>query len=108
MIHQALSKLEKGSGDLELQTAIEKIAEELDDAYLYLQDSDELGKLGQEDVIEEFNKARAATTVALALNSDARKAAQEAIYETYHIVEDSTRFLSDVQLILKSESSVNN
>ncbi len=105
LIREALYKLEKSEVDLELKMKIESLAEEQDVLYLNLQDSFGSQSNNEREIIQGFHRARAAAAIAAALHSNAKIAAQEAIYEAYHIVEDKVKFINDIQQILNNKPS---
>jgi hypothetical protein len=85
-----------------LQNQVQTFAEELDSAYLDLSDECENGRASREQVFTDFSKARAASAVAFALDSNPVIATSEAIYEAASAIDNSAVIISIAEKILSS------
>lgn len=75
-------------GDTPERTAIDELVATLDERQWDLQDRVEAGEASDEEQLVAFRRARAASAVSFAGESDARVAAAEALYEASFVVDD--------------------
>lgn len=101
IITRALEQLDaSGQPAGDLQAQVQAFADEVDSAYLDLSEECEEGRASREQVSVAFSKARAASAVAFALDSNALIAASEAAYEAASAVDDAAVIASIAEKIL--------
>jgi hypothetical protein len=79
---------------------VERLELELNERAWTLQEQIESGGTRREQYDDAFRRARAAGAMKLALDTDARTAAAEAVYEASHAVADPARFAQLLQAVL--------
>ncbi len=75
-----------------LRDEVERLELELDERAWTLQDQIESGGSRRSEYQDAFRRARAAGAMKMALDTNARTAAAEAVYEASHAVDDGDRF----------------
>lgn len=100
IIREGLNALQLGiHGDTDLLKRLEKFINELDLIQWDLQESFEAGLTEEQDYIDAFHRARAASTLYFALLSDSREAATESVYEAIAATDE----LVDIEDVIDME-----
>lgn len=95
-VDDAVGALEAGRyGDGSEQGALAALVEELDNAAFDAQDRLDEGTGSEADYDVAFRKARAATAVLSAFQTDSLTAVSDAVYEAYHAVDEDRQFIAE-------------
>ena len=89
-------RAEADAGQPEESRIMTQFAEELDEEAWDLQQRVDQGLLPTSKYEEAFRKARAAAAVGFAFEDDSRTAAEEALYEAHHAIQDLARLRETV------------
>lgn len=96
IIENAIQLLRVGHSDANLKRGVDTFVEELDEVYWDSQDRQERGEATEQEVSEAFFRARAAASVASAMESDPKRAANLAVYEAYYALNEDEEFLQQI------------
>lgn len=96
-ITQALEALRRGHvGDRPEREALVAFVDELDAAAFDAQDRLDAGAASDAEYADAFRKARAATALLSAFDSDPATAAADAVYEAYHAFDEDVTAIREV------------
>ncbi len=87
-LDRALSIIRRQAAGAKEQVELQSLVNELDEAAWEIQERVQSGGSPEEEYLQAFQKARAASAVAFALDSDPHTAAMEAAYEAQAAVGD--------------------
>ena len=90
-LERALNELERPNAQGDDGAEVQRLVDELDQIAWKVQAEVHAGRAPEEDYLEAFSSARAASAVAFALDPDPFTAAVESVYEAQSAVRDVAR-----------------